>query len=350
MLAREIISKDKELWGVFTRKDEYGKTLTDEHRSRYTPAVRHDILEPSVSRLLMTGGFRVSYPEDKKFSVCLTHDIDDLYPRLSHTALSSLYCASSLDYHGLKDQLLWKIKGKQYSPYRNFRQIMKLEEKYGGRSSFYFLTSDTDIKRFRYAIEDLENELGVIIDRGWEVGLHGDVRAYRDLDELKSQKARLEKVLNKKVSGYRNHYLRFKVPDTWEILARAGFKYDSTLGYNNAVGFRNGMCHPYKPYNLESNSEIDILEIPLTIMDSGMFWHKRSFAEAWSISKGLIDQVERYNGVLTLLWHNYVFGSSFRDDWVRLYDRILRYCHEKNAWITSGEDMYRWWSENIDGS
>lgn len=346
MLCRDVIGQEKELWETFTRKDEYGKSLPDEHRSLYTSAVRHDIHEPSVSNYLSRHDYRVTYPEGKKFSVCLTHDIDDIYPRLSHTLLSSLYCTAGLDYAGLKNQLSWKIKGRQYSPYVNFREIMDLEERYGGKSSFYFLSTDVDIKRFRYRIEDMESEMGNIVDKGWEVGLHGDVRAYCDPQELAGQKVRLEKALGKNVIGYRNHYLRFKVPDSWELLANAGFMYDSTLGYNNAVGFRNGMCHPFKPYNLDSGKEVDILEIPLMIMDSGIFWHKKPLSEAWEISKRLIDSVERCNGVVTLLWHNYVFGSSFRNDWVRLYKKILSYCHEKNAWITSGEELYRWWRVN----
>lgn len=57
---------------------------------------------------------------------------------------------------------------------------------------------------------------------------------------LKKKKRRLEEVLGKKVVGYRNHYLRFRVPDTWELLSKAGFKYDTTFGYSDCAGFRNG--------------------------------------------------------------------------------------------------------------
>ena len=35
--------------------------------------------------------------------------------------------------------------------------------------------------------------------------------------------ARIEKVLNRPIHGYRNHYLSFKVPDTWHLLEQAGF-------------------------------------------------------------------------------------------------------------------------------
>ena len=343
----EVLKQNKGLWDVFTRKEEYSPKQLDSHnRFAYAFSDYRDIFEPNVSKFLIENGLKVEYPENKKFAVCLTHDVDEIYPPLHHTILSSIYHIKNFDFNKLKDQLFWKNKGKEFSPYRNFEEIMDLEEKYGAKSSFYFLATDKDIRRFRYNIEDLENELGSIVDKGWEVGLHGGYYAYNDLEEIKKEKDRLEKVLGKDVIGYRNHYLRFKVPDTWELLAKAGFKYDTTLGYDNIVGFRNGMCHPFKPFNLNSDKEVDILEIPLNIMDGALFGSVKSSNEAWETTKKLIDTVERYNGIITLLWHNNAFNCPFRERWIRLYKKILKYCYEKNAWMTSGEEIWRWWCKD----
>lgn len=103
------------------------------------------------------------------------------------------------------------------------------------------------------------------------------------------------------------------------------------------------MCHPFKPYNLNKEREINILEIPLTVMDVALFKASSSFEEAWRCTKDLIDTAAGLNGVITLLWHNFVFGCSFRKDWIKLYEKALQYCSEKGAWITSGEEIYRWW-------
>jgi len=345
-LIYDELKQNKELWDLFTRKEEYHPQQLDKFgRFTYSFSSYKNILEPNVSKFLVEKGFEVEYPGNKKFAVCLTHDVDEIYPPLSHTLLSSLYCVKNLNFKELKNQLFWKYKGREYSPYWNFKEIMDLEEKYGAKSSFYFLATDKDIRRFRYNIEDLENELHLIVDKGWEVGLHGGYYAYNDLEEMKKEKKRLERVLGKEVIGYRNHYLRFKVPETWELLAKAGFKYDTTFGYNDMVGFRNGMCHPFKPFNLNSDKEIDILEIPLTIMDGALFSSANSFEDAWETTKRLIDTVEKYNGVLTLLWHSNDFNCAFRDDRIRFYEKILKYCYDKNAWMTSGEEIWRWWRD-----
>ena len=345
----EKLKQNKELWDLFTRKEEYSPEQLDRYnRFTYHLSSNEDILEPKVSKFLIESGLnlKLEYPENKKFAICLTHDVDEIYPPLSHTLLSSLHYMKNLNFNGLKDQLFWKYKGKEFSPYWNFKEIVALEGKYGAKSSFYFLATDKDIRRFRYNIEDLENELGFIVDKGWEVGLHGGYYAYNNLEEMKKEKKRLEGVINKSIIGYRNHYLRFKVPDTWELLAKAGFKYDTTFGYSDAVGFRNGMCHPFMPFNLNTNKEIDILEIPLIIMDGALFGSVKSFEEAWEITKRLIDSVEEYNGVLTLLWHSNNFNCTFKENWVKFYMKILEYGYEKNAWITSEEEIYgRWQNE-----
>ena len=343
-IYEKLKQQNQELLELFTRKEEYHPKQLDKF-GRFTHAFSSykNGLEPKVSKFLTENGLKVEYPENKKFAVCLTHDVDEIYPPLSHTLLSSLHYMKNLNFNGLKDQLFWKYKGKEFSPYWNFKEIMNLEEKHGAKSTFYFLGTDKDIRRFRYNIEDLENELGSIVDNGWEVGLHGGYYAYNDLEEMKKEKKRLEKVLGKEIIGYRNHYLRFKVPDTWELLAGAGFKYDTTFGYDDVVGFRSGMCHPFKPFNLNSNKEIDILEIPLIIMDGALFGSVNSVKEAWGNAKGLIDTVEQYRGVLTLLWHNNVFKCPFRNSWKKLYEKILEYSYKKNAWMTSGEVIWRWW-------
>lgn len=340
----EILKQNTEIWDLFTTKEEYSPKRLDDHK-RFTHANSEykDVLEPKVSKYLTQNGLKVEYPDNKKFAVCLTHDIDDIYPPLKHTLLSSVYCLKKLNFNDLKKEMFWKIKDKKLSPYINFKQIMELEEKYNAKSSFYFIAAKEDPIRFRYNVEDLENELGIIVDSGWEVGLHGGYYSYNDFEEIMKEKKRLEVVLGQKIIGYRNHYLRFKVPDSWELLSKAGFKYDATFGYSDMVGFRNGMCHPFRPYNRNEQKEIDILEIPLVVMDVALFGVATSFEDAWKYTKNLIDVVEKYNGVITLLWHNNSLNWSFRTNWKVLYEKILKYCYEKNAWMTSGEDIWKWW-------
>lgn len=298
------------------------------------------LLEPFLSDHLARNGLRIDYPEGKEFAVCLTHDVDDIYPPLRHTALSALHSAGRLDFKGMAGHLFWKARGK--SPYMNFQYIMDMEESYGAKSSFYFLATERDIRRFRYHIEDMEGGIGEITDRGFDVGLHGGYYAFDDQDAIVREKKRLEKVLNKRVIGYRNHYLKFRIPETWEYLANAGFRYDTTIGNNRAIGFKNGLCHPFKPFSEQSGKELDIIELPVVLADFTLLTAGLPPARVWEITKTLIDRVEKNHGVVTVLWHSDVFGAGFRRDWDRLYVKVLEYCRSKNAWMTSGNEVSEW--------
>lgn len=328
----ELLKKNRELFDMFSRREEYNSPLLDKHhRFHSSLSGNRTVLEPVVSKFLMENGFKPEYPGGKKFAVCLTHDIDFINFSRSEIIQKLI----SRQPHNALKMMFYKTNVK-WNPRCNFGDIMSMEEKYGAKSSFYFLAIDKESFDFNYKVEDFVQELGIIDDNGWEVGLHGGYKAYDKLDQIKEEKKILERVLGKKVVGYRNHYLRFKVPDTWELLSKAGFKYDTTLGYPDCVGFRNGMCHPFKPFNLDTNREIDITEIPLTIMDTTLHNYMRfDFQGIWRIAKLLIDTVEKYNGVITILWHNtYMNGENSK-----LYEKILKYCYEKDAWMTSGEEI-----------
>ena len=125
-------------------------------------------------------------------------------------------------------------------------------------------------KDFNYRVEELETYISEVVDRGFEIGLHGGWEAYKDRNKLHNEKTRLEKTLNKKVEGYRNHYLLFKQPETWKMLHEEGFIYDSTLAFPDGVGFRNGLCSPFKPYDLGAGKPLDIIELPVAVMDRAM--------------------------------------------------------------------------------
>ena len=340
----EIMKQKKELRDLFTKREEYNPLVLDQYdRFPYYLSKHRNIFVPEVSKFLIENGLEVEYPEGKKFAVCLTHDIDVVF--LYTSKLSIMYnAAKSLKQGQIKTALkipFYKTN-KNWNPLCNFEDIMALEDKYDAKSSFYFLTLNKGDLDFNFEIGDFGHEIGNIADKGWEVGLHGGHNAYNNLAEIEDKKKRLEKVLGKKVVGYRNHFLKFEVPDTWMLLSKAGFKYDSTFGYADCVGFRNGMCHPFKPFNLNTGKEIDILEIPLTVMDCTLFDYMRlDFDKAWDVTKMLIDIVERHKGVITILWHN----TYMVDDKLKFYEKMLKYCYEKNAWMASGEEIWKWRKE-----
>jgi peptidoglycan/xylan/chitin deacetylase (PgdA/CDA1 family) len=284
----------------------------------------------------------VEYPNTAPFAICLTHDIDIVYQSIPSMGLYAL----NLLKEGNLTEAIHSIshRNSKKLPLCNFTEIMELEEKYGAKSTFFFMAENPGESDYAYNIDTFEPEIGDIIDRGWEVGLHGGHTTYLHLQEIREKKERLEKVTRQPVLGYRNHFLHFKVPDTWEYLSQAGFQYDATFGYADVTGFRNGMCHPFRPFDLNKNQNIGLLEIPLIIMDQTLFHYmKLDDVHAWERTKQLIEIVEKFQGVLTILWHN----NYFYRDKARFYERILKYGIEKGAWMTNGQEIAQWANDRV---
>lgn len=330
------------VWDLFSRREEYSATIRDSwDRFPYYASGYRRVFEPLASRHLFERGNDIEYPDEKPFALCITHDIDVVYQNAPTKILSAV---SSLKKRNVSDTVMYisQLLTRRY-PRCNFQDILNYEEGYGACSTFFFLALEKNNLDYAYSIEDLETDIGSIADRGCEIGLHGGDTSYIDREQVLSQKERLERVLNKKVSGYRSHMLKMRVPETWNILESTGFKYDSTLGYADCVGFRNGMCHPFRPFDLEANREIKIFEIPLVIMDNTLdSYMKLNLQDAWRMAKQLIDTVEQYRGVITVLWHN----TSFLDQRFKLFKKILQYCSDKNAWMPTAQEICEWYETN----
>jgi peptidoglycan/xylan/chitin deacetylase (PgdA/CDA1 family) len=343
----ETLKQNEELWNLFTKKEEYNLYFSDQYdRFPYYLSGQRNVFDPNVSRFLVEKGLCPEYPDGRKFAVCLTHDIDVVYPEKLYPIIGTAKAFARGNFRDAIKAPFSRIN-KRCNPCWNFREIMELEAKYNAKSSFYFMALRPGEQDFNYEIEDLEAELKYISSHGWEVGLHGGHESYKNFGDILEKKQRLERVLGKQIIGYRNHFLRFRVPDTWELLSKANFKYDTTFGYADCAGFRNGMCHPYRPYNINTGKQIDILELPLIVMDRTLLrsYMRLNVKQAWELIKSLVDKVEQCNGVITVLWHN---NTNIEGESLKYYEKFLKYVSGKNAWIASGEEIYNWWSTNVE--
>ena len=321
-------------------KDELGtpKDIRIFHSYHKNNPLRRDIVLNTISKVKNIKPQVQIEPPEGKFSVVLTHDVDIIKPSWKYYA-----------YHIVKAPLtiIRKMLSKD-SPYMTFEKILKIENEFGFKSTFFFMANEEDPFTKRYSVETLSDEIGFILDEGFEVGLHGSFYAFTNFDLIVKEKRRLEKVAKTKIVSYRNHYLRFHIPKTWLLLEKAGFKYDSTLGYNDLVGFRAGIPYPLYPLNPNDGRRIKVLEVPLNVMDGTLFeYMKLNPKDAYELILKLIDIVEKYNGVLVLLWHNDKFDGLYWKNYEKVYVQVLKYLKNKRAWVTSLEEFGRWWKSEV---
>ena len=123
--------------------------------------------------------------------------------------------------------------------------------------------------------------------------------------------------------GHRYHYLR---GDPHRNIARLPFRYDTTLGFADAVGFRAGIARPFHPWDFERDAPADVLEIPLAAMDATLAEERYlglSAKRAEPRLDALLDWAAANGGAFSILWHPDRFDPLSSGGWDRLYSRVL---------------------------
>jgi len=305
------------------------------------------------------------WPDGKKFALCLSHDVDRAYKTYQYLPLILRYLKrgdlsavakqikKGVDLPSAARQIKSMLfeRGKN-NPYWTFDKIMNLENELGVKSTFYFINETDKLNPFsltsrmlfggwnKYKIDSLDivEIIRKLHSEGFEIGVHGSYYSYNNESLLRNEKARLEEILGDSVHGIRQHYLNFDPENTFKMQESVGFEYDTTLGFREGIGFRRGTCFPYHPFDFSSNGELPILEIPLLIMDGAIPGDKAILEQCIEI----MDIVERSNGVLTLLWHQDRFSELDSPGWTELYKKLVIEAINRNAWITTPHELYRW--------
>ena len=331
-----------ELWNIFSMEEEYHEGIRDIYgRFPHYMSKNHWVFQAVVSEYLYKQGFRPEYPGGKDFAVFLSHDVDllniskfQLFKKVTKSTLSFNFTKA---FSGIK-YFFWNKIFEEYDPHR----ILEIEKKYEVNSTFYFMAIKPGEEHYNYDVKSINSLLHEIQKSGNEIGLHGGHEAYRSGEKLSEEKSKLKQFVNHNIQGYRNHYLRFDPRKTWKILEGKEFLYDSTLGFPGKAGFRNGMCYPFHPFDIETQDFLNIIEIPLVIMDFTLFNYMKLNAEnALVLCKRLIEEVKKLNGVLSIQWHN----TYMSDRNSHLYENLIEYLLEQNAWLTSGIEIINWWKQ-----
>lgn len=354
-----MLSRYEEI--VLGKKDKFGRFPATESLAYKEKFLDRPIVNEYIELLwnwidsFNLGFKRKKLWRDKNFAVCLTHDVDTvrkykIYPPLR------IIGGSILKHRGLRKAfaiIVDYLRAKSgRDPYDNFSYIMYLENKYGFKSSFYFMSGGNTEDDASYSINDsyIVSLIKTLQQKGFEVGLHPSFNSYNNFQILNLEKEKLEKVTKNAIFGGRQHYLRWKSPDTWRILEKAGLKYDTTLSFAEHEGFRCGACFPYKPFDILENRVLDIWEMPLTVMDGSLFnYQNLTSEEGFQRIKNIIDTVKKYQGVFVLLWHNSSFDDLKLPSWVEVYEKTIEYLGRENVFNAPAKKVVDWWENNISG-
>jgi hypothetical protein len=303
-------------------------------------------------------------PDGYRFIACLTHDVDHPMIRrhkFDHTMFGFLYraiCGSLIA--ALRGRATWRNVWTNWVAASKLPLIyLGLVEDYwagidrytamegGAHSSFFVIPfkgrpgesqhgTAPSGRAARYGAADISDQIRSLTSAGCEIGLHG-IEAWADSSRASNELEEIRKITGKQEIGVRMHWLYFdeQSPVTLE---RAGASYDSTVGYNETIGYRAGTLQAYKPLGTSH-----LIELPMHVMDTALFFPgylNLSADEAQERVGHLIDNAIQFGGSLTVNWHDRSIAPERL--WGDFYVDLVTELRARGAWLTTAGQAVAW--------
>ena len=142
---------------------------------------------------------------------------------------------------------------------------------------------------------------------------------------IKKEKETIEKIIQKKITASRQHFIRFTLAQTFRYLIDAGIKEDFSMGYGSINGFRASVASPYYWYDLEKEITTDLLLYPFCYMEANSFFEQKfSSEQALEEMRHYYQQIKKVNGTFISIWHNTFLGTDERfKGWREIYKQFI---------------------------
>ena len=288
-----------------------------------------------------------------RFAVALTHDVDVPWrwtrigvlgaaARLKGYAFAGRVGPTVHEARGLLRMPVHKLRGTD--PNWRFAEIAAEERAHDARSTFFLLAGHGH--RADGAAPEAYDRLRpqlveTLLVAGGEIGLHGSYLAAQDLERLAHERVALAQ-LDGPLIGHRYHYLRVDPHRNLAPLAGIGFRYDTSLGFPDALGFRAGIAHPFRPWDFARDRPADLVEVPLAAMDATLAEERYaglSAAEAKPRLLELLDWAAEHGGAFSILWHPERFDAPSARGWDRLYFEVIDAVRERDGICVSAGEL-----------
>ncbi|HPD13609.1 MAG TPA: polysaccharide deacetylase family protein [Planctomycetota bacterium] len=301
-----------------------------------------------------------AWPAGHRFAVLLSHDVD-LWRRRTARRLARDLARSLVAPRRLPAVARAFCGGPD--PWSDLDAIADLEQARGMHSTFFVLAGRPDrrlhgkriVNSYDAPADAVRDTLRRLVARGCEVALHGSFDSFAIAEQLAAERRDLEALCDEPVRGCRQHFLRFHWPDTWRAQAAAGLRYDATLGYHDADGYRAGFSFPFRPIlgpepPAGSRPAGGLLELPLAVSDGAFSDYGRLDASAaWERLRAHLERTEADGSMLGVLWHNTHFCDLDAPGYRGVYERALDWIRDHGGWGASAIEIAEWWKRRLGG-
>jgi len=174
------------------------------------------------------------------------------------------------------------------------------------------------------------------------LGLLGSHQACLYAEMIGGERKAFEQAYAKPPHSLRYSSLAACEPEDYLQALYSGFRHDYTMGYADVVGFRLGTCHPVRFINPNTRQLTELTLHPLILRDLTLSSGEAmglDHEQAEQIASELVHTVARYNGELTLLWHNHLLSQKTHPWHSVLYRSLLRQIEEIDREATEAAEQ-----------
>lgn len=267
----------------------------------------------------------------KPFQFCLTYDIDMAWAYL-HRPWWRLLAGGGIQLlRGQWTELRERIqvlRGKADDPFHCFEYLDSLQHKHKLNTMYFWLLGDPGKYDLNASIQNPEfRALIQQIANRYPVGIHPSFASNTIPGQVEKEIERLALLTGKAVTQSRQHFLMLSLPATYRRLIALGITDDHSMGYADQVGYRAGMAGPFPWYDLPKEERTGLTIHPFMAMDVSLnFYLKLQPAQASQHVRQMMDELRKYGGTFTLLWHNSSFAAQIGwAGWSSVFEEILEH-------------------------
>jgi len=290
------------------------------------PVVNHYSL---FVKKILTDKFPTLLFENRRYQFQLTYDIDFAFAYRGKGFFRNAggFAKSLLkfDFNDFVSRVK-ALSGSNLDPYHTFDFQFSVHEKFNLNPVYFFLLGDYG--NYDRNISWNNSELQSLIKRiseKYNVGIHSSFASNNHPEKVKVESDRISEITGKKVFRNRQHYLKLKLPATYQTLIANGIREDYTMGFASEVGFRAGIAAPFNWYDLSKEEITSLRVFPFTVMDATLYYYQKlSSDEAFIKTKSLINEVKKVNGYFQFLAHNDLLSEKISwKDWRSKFEELL---------------------------
>lgn len=212
-------------------------------------------------------------------------------------------------------------------PFSTFDYQNGLQEKYGYQTIYFALFAAISKYDRSLSMQSLRLHRHLkSLNDFCDMGIHPSYRSNSDIKIAQEEHKYLEEVLNRTITKSRQHFLKMRFPQTYRNLLDMDIADEYSMGYADEVGFRAGICMPFRFYDLEYEVETPLVIHPFPFMDGTfIYYQNKNKEEAWSEILNMIDVYKKYNGEFIPIWHYRVFSEKDKEwfGWNSVFEKMV---------------------------